>query len=220
MGRAIGRADGTDATTRQIAYWMALLATLLGGLYLLGLVGRLIINGSVHAVSGAGLQSVSAVVAILWDVALLVLFAAFRREYSTGQPLLAELALSFMILVCATSTMNWFIQLAVLPRLPAGEASTLALLDVHNELSITYAMEHLGWGLFFGISALCAAGIIQGSGRLAWIHWLLIASGGLSLLHFVGVSVASPFLSDLGYVAWGLLLPLATGLIAPSFHGK
>jgi len=42
MGRAIGRADGMDAATKRVAYWMALLATLLGGLYLLGLAGRLI----------------------------------------------------------------------------------------------------------------------------------------------------------------------------------
>ncbi len=220
MGEAIGQAGHSEAIreTRRVLYWMALAATILGALYLLGLLGRLIVNGSVHAVSGGGLQIVSAVVAIAWDVVLLVLFAALRREHAAGHPLLADLALIFMLLVCATSTINWFVQLAVLPRLGSGEANAMALLDVHNELSITYAMEHLGWGLFFGLSVLFAAAVLRGGAAQAWIRWLLVAAGVLSLLHFAGVIIASQFLGDLGYIAWGALLPAATGLLAAIYR--
>jgi hypothetical protein len=212
MAEAIAQAGSIEGVreTRRVLYWMALVATILGALYLVGLVGRIIVNGSVHAVSGGGVQLVSAVVAIAWDVVLLVLFAALRRAHAGQHPLLGDLALIFMALTCVTSSINWFVQLAVLPRL-GSDAAALAVLDVHNELSITYAVEHLGWGLFFGLSVLFAAALLRGS-----IRWLLVASGVLSLLHFLGVIVASPFLGDLGYIAWGVLLPAATGLLASS----
>ncbi len=216
MGESFGQVGNNQAIkeSRRVLYWMALIATILGGLYLLGLLGRIVVNGSVHAVSGGGVQAISAVVAIAWDVVLLVLFAALRRTDAAGRPLLGELALLFMLLVCATSTINWFVQLAVLPKLVAADAAALALLDVHNELSITYAVEHLGWGLFFGLSVLCAAAALRGEALQRWVRWLLVAAGVLSLLHFLGVIISSQLLGDLGYIAWGVLLPAATALLA------
>lgn len=212
------QADRTEA--RRVLYWAALVATILGGLYLLGLLGRLIVNGSLHAVSGGGVQTISASVAIAWDVVLVMLFAALRRVYGAQRPLCADLALLFMLLVCATSSLNWFVQLAVLPRLSPADTTIMAVLDTHIELSITYAMEHLGWGLFLGLSVLCAAAVFRAGGLQAWIRGLLVVAGVLSLLHFVGVIVASPLLGDLGYVAWAVCLPAATGLLAASAQKK
>ena len=40
-----------------------------------------------------------------------------------------------------------------------------------------------------------------------------MASGVLSLVHFVGVAGGSTLLSDAGYIAWALLLPAATALL-------
>lgn len=203
---------------RRLAYWMALFTTVLGALYLFGLVGKLIVNGTVRAVSSEGLRTVTAAVALLWDVGLLTLFAAMRRQGARGRRLFAELALVFMTLVCATSTVNWFVQLAIVPKLGTGATDELRmLLDVNNYLSVTYAMEHLGWGLFYGLAALCAGAAI-GSGKLeAWIRWLFVAGGALTLLHFIGVVIGSALLGHLGYVAWGLLLPATTALLAVKF---
>lgn len=215
METYIARAENTSTikTARQALYRTALAATILGTLYLLGLIGKLVVNSSVHAVSGQGVQLVSAAVAIAWDVVLLVLFTALRRAYPSERPLFAELALLFMLLVCATSTINWFIQIAVLPRLAPNDGARL-LLDVHNELSISYALEHLGWGLFFGLAALFAAAAMPAEHLEAWIRRLLIGSGALSLLHFLGVIISSRILGDMGYIAWGVLLPAATALLA------
>lgn len=206
-------------TARQVLYWTALASTLLGALYLLGLAGKLIVNGSVHAVSSPGVQSISAIVALLWDAALVILFAAFRKQVVRGRRLFADLGMVFMVLACATSSVNWFVQLAIVPRLGSEAGDTLrTLLDVHNELSITYAMEHLGWGLFFGLAAMFAAIAITGGRLGTWVRGLLLASGVLSLVHFVGVAASSVLLSDMGYVAWGVLLPAATAVMAGSFR--
>ena len=220
MGMGVGQEQNVEAakTTRQMLYWMAVCATVLGALYFLGLAGKLIVNGTVHALSSQSIEVAAAIVAIAWNVVLLVMFAALRREYSGGRPLFTELALIFMLLVCATSSVNWFVQLAVLPRLAVGDPSALAMLDSHNELSIPYAMEHLGWGLFYGLAALFAAAGISGGRLERRIRWLLAAGGMLSLLHFAGVIVASPLLGDLGYMAWGVLLPLSTALLAARYR--
>jgi hypothetical protein len=207
---------------QRVVYWMALFTTVVGALYLFGLMAKLIVNGTVHAVSSQGVQTLTATVALLWDVGLLILFAAMRRQGVRSRRLFAELALIFMTLVCATSTINWFVQLVIVPKLGTGATNELrALLDVNNDLSITYALEHLGWGLFYALAAIfaSAASAATGSGKLeVWIRWLFLAGGALSLLHFIGVVVDSPRLGDLGYVAWGLFLPATTALLAVKFQ--
>ena len=208
--------DGVEAAraSRQMLFRMAVFSTVLGVLYLAGLLGKLIVDGSINSTSSAGVQSISAVIALLWDVALLILFAALRREASGSRAFYAELALLFMALVCATSSVNWFIQLTIVPSL-AGRAGLMgALLDSHNEFSITFAMEHLGWGLFYGLAALFAAAATGKGGLENWIRWLFITGGALSLLHLVGVAISNPTLGLLGYFAWGLLLPVTTALLA------
>ncbi len=201
-------------TARQVLYWTALASTILGALYLLGLAGKLIVDGTVHSVSSPGVQSISAVVGLLWDVGLVILFTALRRQGTRSRRIYADLALMFILLACATSSVNWFVQLAIIPKLGAGGNETVsALLDVHNEQSISYAMEHLGWGLFYGLAAIFASAGMRGGKLEAWISRLLLASGVLSLVHFVGVAAGSALLGDLGYVAWALLLPAATALL-------
>ncbi len=207
------------ATVRRVLFWTAVVTTVLGALYLLGLVGKLLVDGTVHSVSSQGVEIISATVGLLWDVALLILFAALRRQVPRRRRLFAELALIFMTLVCAMSSVNWFLQLTVTPNLEqAGQPALAALLDVHSRASLAYAMEHLGWGLFYGLAAIFAAVSLAGSRLETWIRALLLASGALSLVHFAGVAVSNPLLSDLGYVAWALLLPASTALLAVRFR--
>jgi hypothetical protein len=204
-----------QAAAQRILFLMAVLATILGGIYLLGLIGKLIVDGSVHSVSSPGIQLLSAVIAILWDLSLLVLFAALRWQITGKGMIFAELAFVFMILVCAASSTSWFVQLSVIPRLGEGANPALqALLDIHQGLSLTYAMEHLGWGLFYGLAAICLAAALQGGRLENWLRGLLAVGGSLSLLHLVGVIVDNAWLTDLGYIAWGVLLPATTLLLA------
>ena len=220
--KQLERAQAREST-RQVLYWTAFASTVLGALYLLGLTGKLIVDGTVHSVSSPAVQTISAMVGLLWDMALLILFVALRREAGRRYRLFADLAVVFMMLSCATSSVNWFVQLAIIPKLGSTNDALRAMLDVHNELSITYAMEHLGWGLFYGLAAIFGAAAISGGKLGTWICRLLLASGVLSLVHSVGVASASPLLSDIGYIAWGILLPAATGLMSAnsrSFTGS
>jgi hypothetical protein len=80
-----------------------------------------------------------------------------------------------------------------------------------------YAMEHLAWGLFFGLAVIFMALSIQGGRIEAWIRGLLIAAGIMSILFIPGYMTANQFLIDLGYYAAGMLLPITTILLAKRY---
>jgi uncharacterized membrane protein len=72
--------------SRQMLFWAAAFSSLWGALYLLGLTGRLMIDGSLHSISSAAVQSISAAVALLWNVSLLIMFTALRRQSGFSRP--------------------------------------------------------------------------------------------------------------------------------------
>lgn len=210
--------SSASGSARQIVFLTAVFATVLGLLYLLGLIGKLIVDGSVHSVSSQPVQLVSAVVAILLDLALLILFVGLRWEIPAHRAVYADLAVVFMTLVCATSSINWFVQLAVVPRLAQAEPALRALVDVHSDGSVMYAIEHLGWGIFYGLATIFMAVALSPEKLGNWVRALLFAGGALSLVHVLGVIATTPLISDLGYLAWGLLLPATTALLAVQFR--
>jgi hypothetical protein len=140
---------------------------------------------------------------------------ALRWLASERRRIFAELGLVFMALLAGMSSITWFVRLAIVPGLAHGGGSAvLALLTPYSPGSVLFAVEMLGWGLFYGLAVLFAAFAFEGGQLEAWIRGLLAASGILSLLHAVGIAAAQPVLNKLGYPAWGLLLPAATILLA------
>ena len=201
-------------TTRRILVLTALISTVFGVLYFVGLMGKLIVNGSIHATSSQGISTVSAAVGLLWDITLLILFVALRYQIPRSKAVLADLGLLFMTLLTAVSSINWYVQLTLVPKLAqSGDTVLLALLDVHNVDSLMYAMEHLAWGLFYGLAVLFMALAIQGGKLETWIRGLLIAGGVMSILYVPGILIANAVLIDLGYYAAGVLLPATTVLL-------
>ncbi len=90
----------------------------------------------------------------------------------------------------------------------------MTLQDIHNASSLMYAMEHLGWGIFYGLG-LIIMGVAIGSGKLeSCIRWLLLLGGSLSIIHVFGIIADSQAIGDLGYISWGVLLPFTTLLMA------
>ena len=205
-------------TARQILLLTTTLSTLFGVLYFAGLMGKLVVNGSIHATSSPAISMVSAAVGLLWDITLVILFLALRRLIPGSKMIFAELGSVFMILAAAGSSINWYVQLTVVPKIvQAGDANTLALLDIHNIDSMMYALEHLAWGPFFGLATIFMAAAIEDGKIETWIRWLLIASGVMSLLFVPGRLMGSQVLIDLGYYAAGILLPVTTTLMTVRF---
>jgi hypothetical protein len=202
---------GYHELARKVIRVSSILAAVFSGLYLLGLIGKLIIDGTVHSVSAQPLPMVSAIIAILLNLSLVILFTGLRARFSPN--LFADLGLVFMILVCATSSVNWFVQLTLVPGL-ADDPALLALLDIHEQHSFMYTIEHLGWGVFYGMALVFMAIPFGGSRPGRWISGLMLAGGILSLIHLIGVAASIQLVADLGYIAWGILLPVMAILLA------
>jgi hypothetical protein len=202
----------------SIGYTAALAATVLGLLYLLGTVASLLSSGSVSAPAGL-VRFISGGVALIWNPVLVILFAALRHQVQEARKIYAELAVVFMAMLCVTSSINWFVQVTVAPAIAqAGNPAITALIDPFQYGSILYAVEHLGWGLFFGIGCLFAAFTMEGGRLDGDIRWLLAAAGIFGLLHVLGMVASQPVLYFLAYPAWGLLLPTACALLTVRFR--
>jgi uncharacterized membrane protein YeiB len=66
--------ENSDQTiARRILLVTAVLSTVFGVLYFVGLVGKLLVNGSIHAQSSPAISMIAASIGILWDVTLVIL---------------------------------------------------------------------------------------------------------------------------------------------------
>lgn len=208
-------------TARKVLLLTALLSTAFGILYFMGLMGKLVINGSIHAQSSPAISMVSAAVGLLWDVTLVVLFLALRQQITGSKTIFAELGMVFMVLLAAASSLNWYTQLTLVPKIAqSGDMQTLALLDIHNVDSVMYAIEHLAWGLFYGLAAIFMGLAIEGGRVETWIRWLLIVGGVMSILFIPGQLIGNQILIDLGYYAAGVLLPITTIFLFIRFRAE
>jgi hypothetical protein len=207
--------NNNQTIARRILLVTAVLSTIFGILYFVGLMGKLLVNGTIHAQSSPAISMIAACIGILWDVTLVILFVALRRRIPESRSVYADLGVVFVVLLASVSTVNWYVQLTLIPRLAgSGNAAVLELLDIHNLNSVMYAMEHLAWGLFFGLAVIFMALAIQGGRIEAWLRGLLIAAGIMSILFIPGYMTANQFLMDLGYYAAGVILPITTILLA------
>src|SRR5215207_9833543 len=68
--------------------------------------------------------------------------------------------------------------------------------------SVAYALDILGWDVFFPLSMLFAALVFQGSRLATWIRVLMIASGVLSLAGLSGVVAGDMQLRNIGIVGY------------------
>lgn len=208
----------SSALPQKIGFTAAAASAFFGFLYLLGLGINLITSGSVYP-SGNDVRHISTIIALLWNLALVILFTTLRWETKSSRAILAELALVFGILVCATSSTSWFLRLTAYPRLlQSAEANLAPLLDPYSPSSLAYALEHLGWGLFFGLACLFAGYALKSRSGMDWLQVSFGITGLLSLAHLVGIVAGSSLLTAFGFIAWGMVLPLACLLLASRFR--
>jgi hypothetical protein len=84
--------------------------------------------------------------------------------------------------------------------------------------SVTYALDILGWDVFFPLSMLFAALVFQGSRLATWIRVLMIASGVLSLAGLSGVVAGDMQLRNIGVVGYVGVFLVVAALLAVLFY--
>ena len=84
--------------------------------------------------------------------------------------------------------------------------------------SVVYALDILGWDIFFPLSMLFAAPVFGGSRLTAWIRVLMIASGVLALAGLSGVVVGDMQLRNIGIVGYLGVFLVVVALLAVLFY--
>lgn len=84
--------------------------------------------------------------------------------------------------------------------------------------SVAYALDILGWDVFFALSMLFAAPVFWGSRLAAWVRMLMITSGVLALAGLSGVVVGDMQLRNIGIVGYVGVFLVVAALLAVLFH--
>ena len=148
-------------------------------------------------------------------VALMVAVHAWAPMHAKA---LSLTSVVFMGLLAGVTCIVHFCVLT-LSRQPEFTAqSWLPLVMSFNWPSVAYALDILGWDIFFALSMLFAAPVFRGSRLAAWIRVLMIASSVLALAGLSGVVVGDMQLRNIGIVGYvGVFLVVAT-LLAVLFY--
>ena len=206
-----------SALTGHLGLWSAGLVTVAGMVYLIVVGAYLAAHAFVLPPVGA-LQLFGGAITILEAAVLVVLMASIHEATPVRMQILSRLAMIFTALFCAAVSINRFVQLSVVrQRLASGETEGISWFLAYGPRSVMFSLEILGWGFFLGIACLFAGAVFT-SGRLELaIRWLLVLYGVLGLVTALAFVLGSP-IAAVGFLAWGIVLPVATALLTMFFR--
>jgi hypothetical protein len=84
--------------------------------------------------------------------------------------------------------------------------------------SVAYALDIVGWDVFFALSMLFAAPVFRGSRLAAWIRVLMIASGVIALAGLSGVVVGDMQVRNIGIVGYVGVFLVVAALLTVFFY--
>jgi acyl dehydratase len=83
---------------------------------------------------------------------------------------------------------------------------------------VAYALDIVGWDVFFALSMLFAAPVFSGSRLATWTRVLMIASGVLALAGLIGVVAGDMQLRNIGIVGYVGVFLIVAALLAVFFY--
>jgi hypothetical protein len=127
-------------------------------------------------------------------------------------------SLVFMGLLAGVTSVVHFCVLTLSRQPEFTEQPWLPLVLSFNWPSVVYALDILGWDVFFPLSMLFAALVFQGSRLAAWIRVLMTASGVLSLAGLSGAVAGDMQLRNIGIVGYVGVFLVVAALLAVLFY--
>ncbi len=188
--------------------------------------------GIVSGIGVAGLGLLYALVMAIGLIALPASGAPIADPWFSAMEVLILLLVPFLLGLAAavrgTGLGPRFTRLA-LPCMAAALALTavmhlstlmLGMDDAFGWPSLPYALDILAWDGFFAVAVLLMAPVFHGGGEARTIRLLLIASGVLALLGWLGPITGVMGLRMIGVLGYAILFPLAAALIARWFRDR
>ena len=206
-----------ERLTMRLGLWSAAITAILGGIYLVLLVGYFSTQGFTFPPTDF-VQLAGGVITFITAPVLLVLFAAIKHLAPDEKSILGTLGLGFTILFVAMVSINRFVQLTVIRLSPPGlDSMDLARFLPYSTGSVMFALEILGWGFFLSLATLCIAPLFAGSRLQNAIRWLLVFFAIFSLMSVIGFATNTP-ITAAAFIAWGPILTVLAVLLAVLFY--
>lgn len=206
-----------SAPTCAVGFWSAGTLTATGVLYFIVIVGYFLAHG-IAMPPGAAVQFFGGVVSIVDAAVLLMLMTSIHEATAKHLQVLSRIAVVFTTLFCAAVSTNRFVQLSIVrQRISSGDTAGIGWFLPYGPHSAMFSLEILGWGFFLGIACLFAAPTFSGGKLEIAIRWLFLSYGVLGLVTAIAFVLESP-IAAVGFLAWGAVLPTATGLLAAFFR--
>ena len=198
-------------------FWSAFATTLFGIIYFLVLLGMSFTGHFAFPPSNA-IQLFGGIISLIFCPLIVILIASLHTITVYEKKVFSLSSLAFTLLFAISVSINRFTQLgAVRQNIAAGTTEGIHWFLPYGDNSAMLGLEMMGWGWFLGLALLFAVPIFS-QGRLqGWIKWLMVLYGVLGIISSIGYLAASP-ISAIGFIAWGLVLFIITGLLMVYFR--
>ena len=202
-----------------MGFWSALTLTAAGVVYAV-VVGSYFAAHGLTLPPSEGLQTFGAVMTLLAAADMVVLMVSLCAVSASDRRILNWIALVFTALFAGAVSINRFVQLSVVrQRTAVGDTEGISWFLAYGPRSAMLALEMLGWCFFLGLACVFSGLSISGGRLETWIRWSFLTYGLLGFIGAVGFILASP-VAGAGLVAWGVVLPVTTALLAIRFHRR
>lgn len=201
----------------SLGFWSAWLTTLGGVIYFLVILG-LILTGQFTFPPSDAVQLFGGMISLLFCPFIVMVMASLHIVTSAERKVFSQGSLAFTLLFAISVSVNRFTQLgAVRQSIASGVTEGVEWFLAYGDHSVMFGLELLGWGWFLGLAMLMAAPIFSGGKIQLWLRWSMVSYGVLGLASAVLYLVGSQ-LASIGFIAWGLILFVITGLLTVYFR--
>jgi hypothetical protein len=201
----------------SVGFWSALINTLGGIIYFLVILG-MVLTGQFNFPPSDGIQLFGGIISLMFCPLIVILMASLHTVTIPEKKIFSQSSLVFTLLFAILVSINRFTQLGVVRQgIATGTIVGLNWFLPYGDHSVMFGLEMMGWGWFLGLALLMAAPIFSDGKLQRWIKWMMVLYGVLGIISAIGFLGASP-ISAIGFIAWGLILFIITGLLMVYFR--
>lgn len=200
----------------SLGFYSSLLLTIIGAVYFI-IIGSLFATGNNTMPPSENNQLFGAIVTIIMAPLLIIMITAIHYVTAQDKKILSHLGIIFCIIFATFVSINRFVQLVVVRlSVKAGDLEGLKRFYPYEQDSAMFTLELIGWGIFLSLALLFIAFVFS-SGRLQRsIQIFLFLYAIIGITGSVALILNSP-VAVIGFAAWGLILPISTGLLSVFF---
>src|ERR671911_1581414 len=206
------------ATARRLGIFSAAATVILLVAYAITLIVGLASLESPQEPIGEPMITILEVLIISMMPAMVALMVAVHAWAPVHAKTLSLTSLIFMGLLAGVTCSLHFMILTLSHQPEFSGQAWVPLVFSFEWPSIAYALDIVGWDVFFALSMLFAAPVFQGSRLAAWIRVLMIASGVIALAGLSGVVVGDMRLRNIGIVGYVGVFVVVAALLAVFFY--